>query len=182
VPANVLKAAEQWKAHISLTYLTDEFCNSPNTSLTSCTHSILNHSQIESFTHETDLTYRAWELAVNRLLNLLDVFFPADAATWCKFYLENYFGGKVPEDRWQIMLEYECALRREMLPGRGEIPDMEYHHFMALAESNTFTKARKSLLGEATKEVTKLLEARLGHLRSQSPQQEMQVQLWTVLE
>jgi hypothetical protein len=80
-------------------------------------------------------------LAINRLLDLLDLFFPDDAKTWRSFYSENYFGGKVPNDRWQIMLEYECALRREMLAGRGEIPDMEFHHFMALAEVNAFTKA-----------------------------------------
>ena len=91
-----MKAAEQWKAHISLTYLTDEFCNSPNASLTSCSHGILNHAQIESFARETDLSYRAWELGINRLLDLLDMFFPDDAALWRSFYSDNYFGGKIP--------------------------------------------------------------------------------------
>jgi Zinc knuckle len=170
VPAGVLKAAEQWKTHISLTYLTDEFCNSSNASLTSCTHGILNHSQIDSFTHEMNLTYRSWELAINRLLDLLNLFFPNDAKIWHSFYAENYFGGKVPEDRWQIMLEYECALRREMLAGRGMVPDMEYHHFMALAEGNAFAKARKSLLAEAAKEATKLFDSRLASLPSQQSQ------------
>lgn len=172
MPANVIKAAEQWKAHISLTYLTDEFCNSLNASLTSCSHGVLNHSQIESFDRETELSYRAWELGINRLLDLLDMFFPDDAIIWRNFYSENYFGGKIPEDRWQVMLEYECALRREMLPGHGNIPDMDYHHFMALAETNAFAKARKSLLAEATKEATKALESRLASLptrQSQNP-------------
>jgi hypothetical protein len=109
----------------------------------SCTHRILNHSQIDTFTHETDLSYRAWELGVNRLLDLLDLFFPADTLIWRNFYSENYFRGKIPEDRWQVMLEYETALRCKMLPGCGEVPDMDYHHFMSLAETNVFAKARK---------------------------------------
>jgi hypothetical protein len=170
VPANVTKAAELWKAHISLTYLTNEFCNSPNASLTSCTHGILNHSQIESFTHKTDLSYRAWELTVNRLLDLLDVFFPNDAVIWWKFYSDNYFGRKIPKDRWQVMLEYKCSLCREMLPGRGEIPDMDYHHFMAFAESNAFAKARKALLSKASKEAVKLLEACISSLPNRQSQ------------
>jgi hypothetical protein len=172
VPANVLKAAEQWKAHISLTYLTDEFCNSPNASLTSCTHGILNHSQIDSFTRETNLSYRAWELTVNRLLDLLDLFFPNDGrpVVWRNFYSQNYFGGKIPEDRWQVMLEYECSLHREMFPGRGKIPDMDFHHFMSLAESNAFAKARKTLLGEASKEALKLLEARIPSFSNRQSQ------------
>ena len=63
-----------------------------------------------------------------------------------------------------MMLEYECALRHEMLPRHGSIPDMDYHHFMALAETNAFTKARKSLLAEATKEASKAFESRLASL------------------
>jgi Zinc knuckle len=152
------------RAHIPLHYLTDEFINSPNASLTSCTSGILNHAQIELFVHETDLTYRAWELAINRWLDLLEMFFPNDAAVWRSFYSDNYFGGKIPEDRWQLMLEYECALRREMLPGRGFVPDMEYHHFMALAETNAFNKTRQSLLTEATNNAMKALDARLASI------------------
>jgi hypothetical protein len=165
----MLKAAKQWKSHISLTYLSDEFCNSANASLTSCTHGILNHSQIDSFTHESDLSYHSWELAINRLLDLLDLFFPDDAQSWHMFYLENFFGGKVSEDCWQVMLEYECSLRREMLPGHGE-PDMDYHYFMAQAEASAFTKARKSMLAEATKEASKLFESRLTSLPARHTQ------------
>jgi len=109
-------------------------------------------------------------LAVNRFLDLLDVHFPEDAAVWRSFYSENFFGGKVPDERWQTMLEYDCALRREMLPGHGDVPDMDYIHFMALAESNALAKARKSLLAEATKEATKLVESRFPSLPSRHTQ------------
>jgi Zinc knuckle len=101
-------------------------------------------------------------LAINRWLDLLDSFFPDDGVVWRAFYSDNFFGGKIPDDRWQIMLEYESLLRREMFPGRGEVPDMEYHHFMSVAEGNSFTKARKVLLAEASKEASKLLESRLA--------------------
>jgi Zinc knuckle len=149
-----------------LVYLTDEFCNSPNASLTSCTGGVLNHSQIDSFVQESDLSYRAWELAINRFLDLLDLRFPDDAAVWRAFYSENYFGGKIPEDRWQVMLEYDCVLRREMLPGQGHIPDMEFIHYMALAEGNALTKARQAILAEATK----IVESRISSLPSRHSQ------------
>jgi hypothetical protein len=116
------------------------------------------------------LSYRAWELAINRLLDLLDLYFPDDAKNWRAFYSQNYFGGRIPEDRWQVMLEYECALRREMLPGRGDVPDMEYHNFMTMAEMNAFAKARKSLLTEAMKEATKAVESRLASVPSRQAQ------------
>jgi hypothetical protein len=85
-------------------------------------------------------------------------------------FQDNYFGGKIPKDHWQVMLEYDTALHREMLPGRGEVPDMKYLHFMAFAEANAFAKARKSLLGEATKEAIKLVESRIASLSSRQGQ------------
>jgi Zinc knuckle len=127
---------------------------------------VLNHSQIDTFVQESDLSYRAWELAVNRFLDLLELNFPVDAAVWRSFYAENFFGGKIQDDRWQIMLEYDCSLCREMLPGHGCVPDMDYIHFMALAEGNALVKARKSILAEATK----IVESRMSSFPSRPSQ------------